>query len=749
MSLAEQYLIERGIPIEIAIVNGIEFDSQPSRDKTEQRLGVGCVPLWKYASEILWLPVYTSADRNNHSWIARGLPTIDGTPKFVAPTRRSWFPTGIPYVPIQVWNEISKPSNPVDSLVLTEGPVKSLVLVEAGVMAVGLNGVFGAHEVESDGKLILRKELIELGVRGGKVYLFFDADASLNPEVRRAEIRLWFMLRAGGAEVFRGTSWDPGQGKGIDDFLVNATREDPDQSRESIVEMLIKDAQPFVGSINKRNTVDLDIVTFELEKIAFTRPQLDQLCKELAEPLGMKVDVLRRVGAEVDPSHKIIFEPLEPWPNPVSGNDLALELVETQQKHIILSDDAILTVVLWGLLTSVSNSDAIDTLPFLTISSPEKRCGKSRLQTVLGWMSLRPLRAANISSAAVYRTVEACSPTLLLDEVDTFVDGNEELRGILNSGHTRETAFVIRCNPVTLEPERFSVWCPKSIALIGTLSGTLADRSIEIRMERKKRGQKVSPLRATPLEKRKELMRKILRWSADYGPRMAPLDPATLDLLNDRAADNWAPILQVAELLGPPWKDAAYAAMRALNPMNDRDAETQSPDPATVLLTRLRQVFYDVIQNPATDETEAIARGQGESEAQIEAAGREAANRILKHTLQDVRRRIESGSPKKDALIFVPTTDILDRLNEDKEAPWFGWSKGKQEELGHEKLSRMLRPYKVKSIRLKRGAPYGYTLESLLPVFERYLEDTPDDTAGDTSEKTPENAPNAPSSTPL
>jgi hypothetical protein len=304
MSLAEQYLIERGIPIEIAIINGIEFDLNPARERTEQRLGVGCVPLWKSATEILWIPLYTSADRNNHSWIARRLPTVDGQPKFVAPTKKSGLATGVPYVPIRVWNEIGKSSNPSALLVITEGPIKSLVLVEAGVMSIGLNGVFGGHEIASNGKLVLRKELIELGVRGRRVYLFFDADASLNPEVRRAEIRLWFMLRAGGAEVFRGTSWDAAQGKGTDDFLVHSTKEDPDQSRESIVEMLIKDAQPFLGSINKRNTVDLDIVASELEKVAFTRPQLDQLCKDLAEPLGVKVDVLRRVSAELDPSHK-------------------------------------------------------------------------------------------------------------------------------------------------------------------------------------------------------------------------------------------------------------------------------------------------------------------------------------------------------------------------------------------------------------------------------------------------------------
>jgi hypothetical protein len=302
---------------------------------------------------------------------------------------------------------------------------------------------------------------------------------------------------------------------------------------------------------------------------------------------------------------------------------------------------------------------------------------------------------------------------------------------------------VIRCNPVTLEPERFSVWCPKSIALIGSLSGTLADRSIEIRMERKTRGQKVSPLRATPSEKRKELMRKILRWAADYGPRLAPLDPATLDLLNDRAADNWAPILQVAKLIGPPWKDAAYAAMRMLNPggNGDRGSESRNEDPTTAVLTRLRQAFYDLIQDPAREAAEARARARGQSEAQIEAAGKDSADIMLKRTLQDVRRRIDAGTPDKNQLIFIPTTDILEKLNEDKEAPWASWGKGKQEGLTAEKLSRMLRPYKVKSIRLKRGLPHGYTLESLLPVFERYLEDTAEGAGEEAAQTHPERNP--------
>jgi putative DNA primase/helicase len=119
--------------------------------------------------------------------------------------------------------------------------------------------------------------------------------------------------------------------------------------------------------------------------------------------------------------------------------------------------------------------------------------GKTRLQTVLEWLVPRPLSASNISAAAVYRTIEEYHPTLLMDEADTYAKENEELRGLLNAGHSREKAFVLRCHPVTLKPERFSVWCPKSLALIGDLPSTLLDRSIVVAMERKKRSEKVKP----------------------------------------------------------------------------------------------------------------------------------------------------------------------------------------------------------------------------------------------------------------
>jgi putative DNA primase/helicase len=54
----------------------------------------------------------------------------------------------------------------------------------------------------------------------------------------------------------------------------------------------------------------------------------------------------------------------------------------------------------------------------------------------------KPLQAANVTAAAVFRTIEAKRPTLLVDEADTFLAENEELRGVLNSGHTRNGSVI-------------------------------------------------------------------------------------------------------------------------------------------------------------------------------------------------------------------------------------------------------------------------------------------------------------------
>jgi hypothetical protein len=61
--------------------------------------------------------------------------------------------------------------------------------------------------------------------------------------------------------------------------------------------------------------------------------------------------------------------------------------------------------------------------------------------------------------AALYCAIDRFHPTLLLDEGDTFLNDDPELRGVINAGHTRHTARVIRCVGEDSEPAIFSTWC--------------------------------------------------------------------------------------------------------------------------------------------------------------------------------------------------------------------------------------------------------------------------------------------------
>jgi hypothetical protein len=71
------------------------------------------------------------------------------------------------------------------------------------------------------------------------------------------------------------------------------------------------------------------------------------------------------------------------------------------------------------------------------LKSPEMRCGKTTVLIILQLLTPNSELASNISPAAIFRYIEQHRPTLLIDEADTFVKRNDEIRNILNSGHTR------------------------------------------------------------------------------------------------------------------------------------------------------------------------------------------------------------------------------------------------------------------------------------------------------------------------
>jgi putative DNA primase/helicase len=125
----------------------------------------------------------------------------------------------------------------------------------------------------------------------------------------------------------------------------------------------------------------------------------------------------------------------------------------------------------------------------------------------------------------------------LIDEADTFLKENDELRGILNTGH-RRGGQVLRTVGDDHEPRQFSTWAPAAIAMIGRLPDTLHDRSVIINLRRRKPTEEVKSFRRDRADDLHVLARKMARWAQDHQVQLTASDPDMGELIN-RGADNW------------------------------------------------------------------------------------------------------------------------------------------------------------------------------------------------------------------
>lgn len=185
--------------------------------------------------------------------------------------------------------------------------------------------------------------------------------------------------------------------------------------------------------------------------------------------LDREVEKLRPLAEKVNEDDKPSpFEEIEPWPFFVDGSALLNELVEAILRFCILPDFTVEIVAAW-ILHAWAHA-ASDISPILVFSSPEKRCGKTTALSVVAALTPRPLHSVNVSTAVVFRVIEKFRPTLLIDEADTFLAANDELRGILNGGHNRLSVWAWRVSGDDHEPTALNVWCPKAIAMIGKVA---------------------------------------------------------------------------------------------------------------------------------------------------------------------------------------------------------------------------------------------------------------------------------------
>ena len=356
---------------------------------------------------------------------------------------------------------------------------------------------------------------------------------------------------------------------------------------------------------------------------------------------------------------KLRFPELEPWPHPVGGAALLDDFVAAFRRYLSLPEGAAEVMALWVLFTHTF--DAADVSPRLVFTSPVPECGKSIALSILGRLVPRPLLASNVTAPVIFRVIPRDHPTLLIDEADTYLHGDHGMKGILNSGHTPDAAFAWRCRENDYEPEGFSTWAPLAIAKIGRLHPTLHSRSIEIRMRRARRGEVPERFRPSKAGELDILARKAARWAGDNVDALRGADPAMPESIYGRTADNWRPLIGIADKIGGHWPKTARNVALRLSDREERDTSV-----GIQLLADIRKIFDE-----------------------------QGADRLPSEELCKALRRIDGG-------------------------PWAGW---KEFGLTQNQLAELLKPFEIKPhvIRVDDKTPRGYTRAGFEDDFSRYL----------------------------
>jgi len=327
-------------------------------------------------------------------------------------------------------------------------------------------------------------------------------------------------------------------------------------------------------SLANKNKLDADAAKIddqdEIKRLAkLPTIEYDRARKSAAANLGVKVGTLDREVANRRATNEAAQDFLPHWAvapceEKVDGAALLDSLCEYLKRFVILPEHTAEALALWILHTWVF--DFFDITPYLSITSPTRRCGKTLLMTLLYWLCCRAKKSDSMSRPAIYRSVERDKPTLCLDEVSWVLDLRDERQGILCGGFERN-GYVEVCEGegTAITTRLFSTFCPKAFGLIGQLTATLTDRSIVIPMRRKTSTEKVERLRRRDNDAHKKFREQCLRWANDNAAALARAAPIVLDKLNDREVDFWEPLATIASLAGGEWPKKAHAAATALS----------------------------------------------------------------------------------------------------------------------------------------------------------------------------------------
>ena len=221
----------------------------------------------------------------------------------------------------------------------------------------------------------------------------------------------------------------------------------------------------------------------------------------------------------------------------------------------------------------------------------------------------------------------------------------------------------MRCVGDNHELKAFKTFCPKVLAFIGKSKDTLHNRSIEIVLRRKMARERIQSLRNIDHSSVNLIRSKLARIEIEYSSVVASAKPSLPAGIDNRAADNWEPLLAVADIAGVEWAELAHKAALALNKDKEPVVSTGAE-----LLADIQQIF----ENKGTNK--------------------------------------------------IRTADLVHALCDDTEAGWQTYNHGRP--ISPRQVAKRLAEYSIRPKTIRFGysdTPKGYELDQFQDAFARYL----------------------------
>lgn len=325
------------------------------------------------------------------------------------------------------------------------------------------------------------------------------------------------------------------------------------------------------------------------------------------------------------------------------------------------SSHARIAHALWVVHTHLM--DRWESTPRLAFLSPEPASGKTRAMEITEMLVPNPVMSVNVSPAYLFRKVGSDEPaTILYDEIDTvFGPKAKENEEIrgLLNAGHRRGATVGRCVVHGKTIETEETPAYSAVALAGL--GWLPDTILSRSVIVRMRRRRAGEV-IEPFRRRFVLpAATTVREHIEQWARSAEIKiPDLPHEIQDRDADVWEPLIAIADAVGGDWPINARNAAVALV----TDSKEREPSLGIRLLADLRLIF-------------------GQSDKML-------------------------------------TKEIIAGLIGLDESPW-GDLKGKS--LDERSLAHRLRPYGIKSVRIRVGESVarGYTRPDLVDAWARYL----------------------------